>query len=373
MATPTPGDDILDGTDNPETINGLAGSDFINGLGGNDTLLGGNGDDFIFGGDGNDFIVGGQDDDELYGDAGNDTLRGGAGDDRLFGGQGNDNLSGGRGFDSFVYDEADSGNDIIRDFDPDEDTLDLLSLTGVTLANLKIEKVNGGTLVSSTDKAAFSGTILLRGVEPDDLNPGNLLVPCFVRGTMIRTTSGDVPVETLAIGDLVSTLAGVDRPVKWIGRRAFKRRFIGRNSEANPVLIREGALGPSLPDRDLAVSGKHAMYFDGVFVRAEDLVNDDTITRDLDLELIEYFHVELETPDVILANGAPTETYANHNSRRMFVNWQEYVDLYGTEDAMEPKADGEFERPFPLLTGGRELAAVLDSLPGSRRSFRKAA
>ena len=372
MATPTNGDDFLDGTDNPDSINGLGGSDVINGFGGNDTLIGGAGEDFIFGGDGNDFIVGGLDDDELYGEAGNDTLRGGAGDDRLFGGQGNDNLSGGRGADSFVYDDADSGNDLIRDFDPDEDTLDLLSVTGLSPDNIKIEKVNGGTLISSTDKSAFSGTILLRGVDPDDLNSENLLVPCFVRGTMIRTPAGEVPVETLAIGDLVSTLAGVDRPVKWIGRRSFKRRFIGRNSEANPVLIRQGALGPNMPDRDLAVSGKHAMYFDGVFVRAEDLVNGDTIVRDVDLDLIEYFHVELETPDVIFSNGAPTETFANHNSRRMFVNWREYVDLYGSEDAIEPKADGEFERPFPLVTGGQELAAVLESLPAPRE-LRKAA
>ncbi|MEJ1935982.1 Hint domain-containing protein, partial [Nostoc sp. NIES-2111] len=250
----------------------------------------------------------------------------------------------------------------IQDFNPSEDTLDLTGITGLTRDKLAFNPTNQGVEVYSTDPN-FNVRILLKGVAEGDLTAQNFLVACFVRGTAILTPTGEVPVETLAIGDLVSTLGGIDRPVKWIGRRSYQRRFIGRNSEANPVLIRAGALGPGVPHRDLTVSGKHAMFFDGVFVRAEDLVNGDTITRDTGLELIEYFHVELDTADVIFANGAATETFANHNSRRMFVNWREYVDLYGSEDAVQPNADGEFERPYPLATDGDMLQAVLDSLP----------
>jgi hypothetical protein len=101
------------------------------------------------------------------------------------------------------------------------------------------------------------------------------------------------------------------------------------------------------------------MFFDGVFVRAEDLVNGDTIIRDRELQLIEYFHVELDSHDVIFANGSPTETYSNHNSRRMFANWQEYVDLYGSEDAVQPDANGEFPRTWPLVEKGPDFERVM--------------
>jgi hypothetical protein len=355
-------DDYIFGTDEADRIIGKDGDDALFGGGGDDTIIGGAGQDDIFGGDDNDYLLGGAGNDAISGDAGNDTIRGGAGDDVISGGAGSDLLSGGRGKDTFVYDGANSGSDIIQDFNPSEDTLDLTGITGLTRNHLAFNATSQGVEVYSTD-ANINVRILLKGVTEAELTKENLLVACFVRGTAILTPAGEVPVETLAIGDLVSTLGGVERPVKWIGRRSYKRRFIGRNSEANPVLISAGALGLGVPHRDLTVSGKHAMFFDGVFVRAEDLVNGDTITRDTSLELIEYFHVELDTADVIFANGAATETFANHNSRRMFVNWREYVDLYGSEDAVQPNAAGEFERPYPLATGGDALRAVLEGLP----------
>ncbi len=67
---------IVNGTDNPETLNiddGVTNlDDIINGLGGNDNIFGLGGDDDIFGGD---------DDDEIEGGAGADLLNGGTGSD----------------------------------------------------------------------------------------------------------------------------------------------------------------------------------------------------------------------------------------------------------------------------------------------------
>ena len=51
---PTPGDDLLTGSDGPDTIDALAGNDIVNALGGDDRITGGPGFDVINGGSGSD-------------------------------------------------------------------------------------------------------------------------------------------------------------------------------------------------------------------------------------------------------------------------------------------------------------------------------
>ncbi len=357
-------DDPILGLDTSDVINGRSGDDTMSGNGGDDTINGGSGDDVAYGDDGDDRIRGGSGADFAYGGAGDDNIAGGSGDDTLEGGSGDDTLNGGSGADLFLYNEDSAGKDVITGFDEDEDVIDLTGLTGVDdPSDITIEYVDGDAII--TWNGGGENSITVRNVKEGSLVVGENVFACFQRGTMIRTPDGETAVEDLAIGDLVLNLDGVARPVKWIGRRSFQRRFVGRNSEASPVLIKAGALGPNSPDRDLTLSAKHAMYFDGVFVRSEDLINGDTIVRERELELIEYFHVELDSHDVIFANGAPTETYANHNSRRMFANWQEYVDLYGSEDALEQDANGEFPRTWPLVEQGPEFERVM-ALVGKR-------
>ena len=46
---------------------------------------------------------------------------------------------------------------------------------------------------------------------------------CFMEGTLIRTPSGDVPVETLKAGDLVVLADNAVAPVRWLGRSTVSR------------------------------------------------------------------------------------------------------------------------------------------------------
>jgi len=46
---------------------------------------------------------------------------------------------------------------------------------------------------------------------------------------------------------------------------------------------------------------------------------------------IEYFHIELETHEIILAEGAPIETLLVTEGRERFSNFVEYERLYGKE------------------------------------------
>ncbi len=64
----------------------------------------------------------------VNGTAGRDTLAGTAGDDRLVGGAGADVLTGGAGLDVFVYTSLRDAGDVITDFAPGYDRLDLSAL-----------------------------------------------------------------------------------------------------------------------------------------------------------------------------------------------------------------------------------------------------
>ncbi|MDE0286704.1 MAG: hypothetical protein OXN26_19415, partial [Gammaproteobacteria bacterium] len=89
---------------------------------------------------------------DITGTSGNDTLTGTAGDDTINGLGGNDTLSGGSGADVFVFQAAGgNGLDTITDFDPAEDTIQIVT------GNLNFGKDNvwyeyiGGSDRSSQD------------------------------------------------------------------------------------------------------------------------------------------------------------------------------------------------------------------------------
>ena len=155
--------------------------------------------------------------------------------------------------------------------------------------------------------------------------------PCYCRGTLILTDRGERRVEELQIGDKLVTLAGAQRPIKWIGRRGYAGRYILGRQNILPVCIKVGALGDGVPRRDLWISPHHAMFIDGVLIEARDLVNDLSIVQSTGVDEVEYFHLELDTHDVILAEGAASETFIDDDCRMMFHNAREYAQLYPNE------------------------------------------
>jgi hypothetical protein len=182
---------------------------------------------------------------------------------------------------------------------------------------------------------------------------GNLaLAACYLRGTRIATPSGEVPIETLCVGDSVRVHAGPARTIRWIGRRSYPGRFALYNPDILPVRIRAGALADNLPRRDLFVSPQHAMYLDGVLVSAIELVNGASIVQLETLAATEYFHIELATHDIILAEGALSESFVDDDSRQLFHNASEYAELYPDE----PRRDATY--CAPRVTEGYALEAI---------------
>ena len=176
-------------------------------------------------------------------------------------------------------------------------------------------------------------------------------VTCFAAGTRIATPAGDVPVEQLKIGALVRTLHDGDRPIKWIGWRHYDGQMIRGNRAALPVCIRRDAIADGVPARDLVVSPGHAIAIDHVLVHASRLVNGVSVVQLADVESVTYYHIELESHAILLAENCPAESFCDEYFRRQFSNVDEYRKLY--PDDLAPAA-----LCLPRLDSGFLLHAI---------------
>ena len=172
---------------------------------------------------------------------------------------------------------------------------------------------------------------------------------CFLKGTTIRTVSGDRKIEDLAIGDLLPTMFGGLRPIQWIGRYPLKKSDPCKPwvKDALPVRIARSALAPNVPHADLYVTGGHSLFLDGLLVPVGNLINGTSIRRDeRDCDELEFFHIKLESHDVIYAEGAPVDTLLRVDE--CAVNFAEYFRKYGTPETQETHC-----APWVTYGGGR--------------------
>ena len=203
-------------------------------------------------------------------------------------------------------------------------------------------------------------------VQPDDFsqedldslsyNGNTVSFACFLRGTLIATPDGERPVETLQPGDKVTTASGAVATVKWVGHRTLYGPHISKENaiRAFPVRIAAGALAPNIPARDLYVSPYHHMYFDGKLIPAMLLVNGKTIIQDFSQKTFEYFHIELDRFDILVSEGAASESYVDTGNRSMFQN----VNVVTLQADFGPAPGRPTIEGIEVLRTGPEVAAV---------------
>lgn len=150
---------------------------------------------------------------------------------------------------------------------------------------------------------------------------------CFCAGTRIATPEGFTLVEDLKPGDLVCVTDGRAVPVKWLGKQPVNTQLT-HPRKVNPICITAGALGDSLPERDLRVSQDHAIAIDGHLINAGALVNGTTIyqERETPREGFTYYHVETDAHELILAEGIAAESFIDYAARDAFENGDEGHD-----------------------------------------------
>ena len=320
--------DFVDGGDGDDSISGVRGDDLLLGGEGNDTIDGGENNDTVSGGDGNDSLLGGFGNDELLGGEGDDTIIGGGDNDTIRGGAGNDSMRGDDGEDTFL--DVNGGDTIDGGSGSDPSDYDVIDLSGslngggYRLENITPDNDPGDTIDGDSRNDGFDGTIVFTDAAGNDtgrLDFTNIeaIIPCFTPGTLIATPKGERKVEDLEVGDRVITRDNGIQEIRWVGARKMDGQELARSSHLQPVLIRKGALGNNLPERDMMVSPNHrvlvandktALYFEEreVLVAAKHLTGLEGVDI-VEVSGTTYIHVMFDQHEVILSDGTWTESF----------------------------------------------------------------
>lgn len=254
---------------------------------------------------------------------------------------------------------------LTNDTDPEDDPLTVINTSSGTNGTTTI---NADGTVTYTPDEGFTGTDTFT-YEIEDGNGGTdtatvtvEVLPCFTPGTAIATPRGERRVEDLQVGDRVITRDNGLQEIRWIGKRTLTPQELQSNPQLRPVLIRAGALGHGLPERDLLVSPQHrilmnsdraALYFEEreVLAAAKHLTDLEGVDV-VDTASITYIHFMFDQHEVVLSNGSWTES---------FQPGEQVMDGMGTEQRDEIYA------LFPTL---RETEG-LKSYQAARRSLKK--
>src|SRR5579864_4633063 len=116
---------------------------------------------------------------------------------------------------------------------------------------------------------------------------------CFVAGTRILTTEGEIPVERLSPANFVISPTGSVAKITWLGSYAIDLKASADREHLSPIRIRQNALEDGVPHRDLFLSKHHGLFIDGVIIPVSLLVNDLSIVRDDTTDSVVYWHIEL--------------------------------------------------------------------------------
>jgi hypothetical protein len=205
----------------------------------------------------------------------------------------------------------------------------------------------------------------------------NQILACFAAGTRIATPRGPVAVEALQIQDLVLTVEGEAKPIRWIGHRRIDCRRHPAPAQVMPVCIRAHAFARHQPSRDLLLSPDHAIFAEGVLIPVKYLI-DGIAIRQMETATVIYYHIELPAHAVVLAEGLAAESYLDTGDRGSFANAEGPIALHPAfaSERADVSLVMEAAGYAPLRVTGPEVmrvrAAVVKRASRTERARRKA-
>ena len=95
-----------------------------------------------------------------------------------------------------------------------------------------------------------------------------------------------------------------------------------------PVIIRANAFAEGVPVRDLVLSPDHALWIDGKRIQVRQLINGSTVVQDIGRDLVHYFHVELSSHAILLAENLLAESYLDTGNCAAFIGGGGVVQMH---------------------------------------------
>jgi hypothetical protein len=190
-----------------------------------------------------------------------------------------------------------------------------------------VNSTHNGTIIDAI--SADGATVAGHYVNSSGADVGFVAsdLACYCRGALILTDHGEVAVENLRIGDLVVTASGEARPIKWIGHRKVDCARHPDPTSVWPIRVAADAFARDKPSRDLWLSPGHNIEVEGALAPIGAFVNGKSITQ-IERPSVEYWHIELDRHDILIAQGLPAESYLDTGNRTAFANGGAFVDAH---------------------------------------------
>ncbi len=267
----------------------------------------------------------------------NGSLLLGDGSTRTFGPGAESNLQ-------VIFLTVSNGGDV-RHFIIPNDSFGDLNIQGVSTGNLTDVGGNDAAVISTTNN--------------------QIEVVCFASGTLIETGGGrQVEVERLRVGDCVMTADHGLKQIRWIGRQLIAADVLAVENRLRPIRIRKDALGDGTPTRDLRVSPQHRILVrsriaERMFGQPEVLIAAKHLTALPGIDVmddgadVEYHHILLDAHEVVMANGAASESFFLGPQAMKTVSEQDrgiIRSLWSTKASLDPCR--------PLVTGKQARTLV---------------
>ncbi len=194
---------------------------------------------------------------------------------------------------------------------------------------LVIQAANGDVFISEYPANPLDGLAIqsirlvsLKTSQATGINAGmsdvqNATIVCYGAGTLMATPKGDIPIERIQPGDMVTTLDHGPQTVRWIHCDTHPLDDV--EPETKPVLISANALGSGRPLNDMIVSPQHQILVGGggqltdwfkteCFAPAKSLTSLPGIRYMNGKKRITWYHFACDRHEVITANGCYSES-----------------------------------------------------------------
>lgn len=141
-------------------------------------------------------------------------------------------------------------------------------------------------------------------------------------GANVRTPCGPRRVEFVRKGDLIVTRDNGLQPVRMVWTRTVTPAEMAADPSLSPVILKPRAIGPMMPQKQLAVGRAHRLLIPGwrlqdeddstnCLVPARDVagINGNAFEEKQDAD-VTYFNLVFDEPQVFCANGLPIESFS---------------------------------------------------------------